>query len=91
MGTRELTGLAVAQGDAQDIDVRVTPGLQGGSSDHQSFADAGIPVLMFFAEDFSRIHTAADTLEFVVPELLGDAAELALSLLKSANFLTVLK
>ena len=91
LGDRELTGLAIAQGDAQDIDVRVSPPLQGASSDYQSFADAGIPVLMFVSDDFSRIHTAADTLEFVVPELLGDAAELALSLLKSADFLTVLK
>ena len=46
---------------------------------------------MFFSEDFSRIHTPADTLEFVTPSLLGDAAELALLLLKSDDFLTVLK
>ena len=91
LGTRELTDLAVAQGVARDIDVGVEPGLEGGGSDHQSFADAGVPVLMFFSQDFSRIHTPDDTLEFVVPELLGDAAELALSLLKSADFLTVLK
>ena len=91
LGNRELTGLAVAQGDAQDIDVRVSPPLQGASSDHRSFADAGIPVLMFVSGDFSRIHTPADTLQFVVPGLLGDAAELAFFILKSDDFLTVLK
>ena len=91
LGTSELVDLALALGDAQDIDVAVNPGLQGAGSDHQSFADAGLPVLMFFSDDFSRIHTPADTLEFLEPNLLGDAAELALLLLKSDDFLTVLK
>ena len=91
LGTRDLTALAVEQGDAQKIDISVTRGLEGGGSDHQSFADAGIPVLMFFSGDFSRIHTPADTLEFVTPSLLGDAAQVALSLLKSEDFLRVLK
>ena len=46
--------------------------VRGGSSDHASFADVGVPILMFFSSDFSRIHTAADnTLEFIEPELLG--------------------
>ena len=91
LGTRKLTDLTVAQGEAQDIDVKVSPGLQGGSSYHQSFVAAGIPVLMFFSEDFPRIHTPADTLEFVDLSLLGDAIELALFLLKSDDFLTALK
>ena len=91
LGTRDLTDLAVEQGDAQEIDIRLSRGLEGGGSDHQSFADAGILVLMFFSSDFSRIHTPADTLEFVAPGLLGDAAQVALSLLKSEDFLTVLK
>ena len=91
LGARQLTDLAVAQGQALDIDLRVSGGLQGASSDHQSFVDASIPVMMFLSEDFSRIHTPADTLEFVVPGLLGDAVELTLSLLKSDDFATVLK
>ena len=91
LGTEELTDLAVAQGDAQDINVRVTSPPQGATSDHQSFADAGIPVLMFVSDDFSRLHKPSDTLQFVEPSLLGDAAELALFLLKSDEFLAVLK
>ncbi len=91
LGARVLTDLALEQGDAEKIDVRVSRGLQGGGSDHQSFADAGIPVLMFFAADFSRIHSPADTLDFVVASILGDASELALSLLKSEDLLRVLK
>ena len=44
--------------------------IRGGSSDHASFADVGVPVLMFCSSDFSRIHTAADNkLEFIEPEL----------------------
>ena len=46
--------------------------------------------MMFFGPDFSRLHSASDTLEFVVPGLLGDAAELALNLLRSPDLLTVL-
>ena len=90
LGTTELIDLAVEQGDAQDIFVEVTRGPQGASSDHQSFVDFGIPVLMFVSEDFSRIHTPADTLEFVEPSLLGGAAELAIALLRSDEFLAVL-
>ena len=91
LGTRVLTDLALEQSDAEKIEVRVSRGLQGGGNDHQSFADAGIPVLMFFASDFSRIHSPADTLDFVVASILGDASDLALSLLKSEDFLRVLK
>ena len=91
LGSRELTSLASEQGDDQGIEVRISPGLPGGGSDHFSFSNAGIPVIMFFSEDFSRIHTPADTLSFVTPSLLGDAAGLALALLRSEEFLAVLK
>ena len=91
LGSRELTNLASEQGDDQGIEVRISPGLPGGGSDHFSFSNAGIPVIMFFSEDFSRIHTPADTLSFVTPSHLGDAAGLALALLRSEEFLAVLK
>ena len=47
------------------------------------------PVLMFYGPDFSRIHTSSDTLEFVKPSLLGDAAQMALAILRSPDFLAV--
>ena len=90
LGDVELTNLAMAQASEIGIGVRIGGGLQGGGSDHQTFSLAGIPALMFFAPDFSRIHTAADTLEFINPGLLGDAAELALAMLRSPDFLKVL-
>ena len=61
-------------------------GLQGGGSDHASFDAAGVPVLMFFGDDVSRIHTELDTLEFVQPELLGGAVAVARALMESAEF-----
>ena len=53
----------------------------GGSSDHASFESAGIPTLFFLDEDFSRIHTPEDKLEFVNAQSMGDAAALAVGLL----------
>ena len=90
LGDRELTGLAVVEAAARLINVTTSAGLQGGGSDHMSFDDAGIPVIMFFAEDFSRLHTPADTLAFVDPGVLGDAAGLALALLKPQDFPAIL-
>ena len=58
----------------------------GGSSDHASFARVGVPVIAFFSDDFSRLHTADDTLEFINTSLLGDVARLALALLGSPDF-----
>ncbi|MFB3120445.1 MAG: M28 family metallopeptidase, partial [Stenotrophomonas maltophilia] len=58
---------------------------RGSSSDHASFRRAGIPVLMFSAQEFSRIHSADDTLEHVNPDLLKDTVRLAVSLLLRPN------
>jgi aminopeptidase YwaD len=87
LGSKELTGLALEEGAARGINVRASAGLQGGDSDHSSFAEAGVPVLMFFSEDFSRIHTPEDTIDSVNLRLLGDAASLALAVLRSPDFL----
>jgi aminopeptidase YwaD len=87
LGSSELTGPALEEAAARGIDVRASAGLQGGDSDHTRFAEARVPVLMFFAEDFSRIHTPEDTLSFVNSRLLGDAAILALAVLRSPGFL----
>ena len=54
-----------------------------------SFAQEDIPVLMFYGPDFSRIHTSSDTLEYVKPSLLRDAAQLALAILRSPDLLAV--
>ena len=85
-GNRDFTELATALGGETGVDVAVTRGLSGGSSDFASFRDAGVPFLMFFSDDFSRIHTERDTIEFVRPELLAGAAAIATALLQSEGF-----
>lgn len=90
LGNEALTGLAAQLGTTLGIDLEISSGLQGGGSDHMSFAGAGIPVVMFFGRDFSLIHTPGDTLESVTPHLLGDAAGVALALLESPDFQTIL-
>ena len=90
LGDIELTDLALKQADELRISAQATAGLTGGGTDHISFSQAGIPVLMFFGPDFSRIHTTRDTLEFVNPRVLGDAAAIALAVVRSPDFPTVL-
>ena len=58
---------------------------RGSSSDHASFRRAGIPVLMVSAQEFSRIHSAYDTLEHVNPDLLRDTVRLAVDFLLRPN------
>ena len=86
LGSDGLTRLAAEVADDLEIPVIRRRALDGGDSDHTSFARQGIPVLMFSAPDFSRIHTLNDTMEFVEPKLLGDSARLALEILKSEGF-----
>ena len=85
-GDRAFTALVSALGDDIGIDVAVTRGISGGSSDFASFQTAGVPFLMFFGDDFSRIHSGLDTLEFVQPELLSGVLAIAAALLRSEEF-----
>ena len=86
LGDAELTQFLAELGGDEGIDLRVSAGLFGAGSDHMSFSSVGIPVIMFSADDFSRLHTPRDTLEFVEPSLLGDAAALAIALIESKDF-----
>ena len=85
-GDGDITALVSDIGDQVNVDVAVTLGLKGGSSDFASFWEAGVPYLMFFGDDVSRIHTERDTLEFVQAEMLGGAAAVAAALLQSQEF-----
>ena len=81
LGTPELTERARHFAEANGIAVEILRSLGGFSSDHAPFAQAGIPHLAFFADDFSRINSPADVIEFVQPELLGKATLLGLAAL----------
>jgi Zn-dependent M28 family amino/carboxypeptidase len=85
-GDGDIAALVSDIGDQIGVDVAVTLGLRGGSSDFASFREAGVPYLMFFGDDVSRIHSERDTLEFVEPEMLGGAAAVAAALLRSQEF-----
>ena len=86
LGVLELTDRLVEIGEAEDIRVRSVEEIGGATSDDATFINVDIPAVMFASDDFSRIHTPNDTLEFIEPRLLGDAATLALALLDSLDF-----
>ena len=85
-GDGNITTLASAVADEIGVDVAVTRGMRGGTSDFAIFREAGVPFMMFFGSDTSRIHTERDSLEFVRPEMLGGAAAVAADLLQSQEF-----
>lgn len=62
-------------GDANGIRV-IRGNLDTGGSDHESFEVHDVPVLFFFGNDISRIHTTDDTTDFINPELLGTTVAL---------------
>ena len=85
LGDGPLVDRTVELAQREGIAVSIGRDRRGSSSDHASFRRAGIPVLMFTAQEFSRVHSADDTLEHVVPDLLRDSVRLALSLLRLPN------
>lgn len=93
LGTGDVTGVL---GDAElrraVLEIAANEGIAaearlalsaGTSSDHAPFRAAGVPILFFLADEFSRIHTPEDRAEFVRPELMGGSAALAIGLLDS--------
>ena len=74
------SALTLARADGIDVEEHESLGA-GWSSDHAPFENAGVPVLFFLSDDFSRIHTSEDRMEFVRPGLIGDAAAMAIGLL----------
>ena len=85
-GNEELEGLALGVASGLGIESAPQPLPSWATSDHQPFWDAGVPVLVFYGPDVSRIHTPQDLLEFVQPELLGGAFLVAEALLKTPEF-----
>ena len=81
LGTLSLQSMVEEYAEEQDIDIRIRYSMDWGSSDHAPFHEAGIDHIFFLGEDFSRIHTPDDKLEFVETELLGTSAFLGMALL----------
>ena len=55
------------------------------ASDHFSFVRAGVPSVFIFGSDFRRFHTPEDTVDFVDRELVGQATEIAISLVEALD------
>ena len=87
VGHPELVGFAEGTGAGLGVDVQAGQLPPGASSDHQPFEHAGVPVLMLYAPDVSRIHSPNDLLEFVQPERLGDALLVSEAMLKSPEII----
>ena len=85
-GNDGLMALALEMAEGLGVEARISPLPPGASSDHKSFEDAGVPVLIIYASDVSRIHTPNDSLEFVQPEALGSTFLIAKALLQSPDF-----
>ena len=82
VGDGLLTSLALEVAATLNIDASIGMLPPGASSDHQPFEQSGVPVLVLYAPDVSRMHTPSDTLEHVQPERLGEAFLIAEALLR---------
>ena len=85
-GEEDLTELALKVAEGLGVKSEPQPLPAWASSDHQPFESAGVPVLLLYGPDVSRIHTPNDVLEFVQPERLGEAFLVALGVLQSPDF-----
>lgn len=81
LGDGALVNAALGIAAANGLSVGESEGMRGGGSDHAPFRDAGVPVVFFFGDDFSRINSPDDTLEFVEPSIMGTHMTVALRLL----------
>ncbi|MDA1188546.1 MAG: M28 family peptidase, partial [Chloroflexi bacterium] len=82
LASDELAASVELLAKARNIELKRHFDLGNSSSDHSPFAEASIPFIFFLGDDFSRIHTIDDTMDFVTPGLLGNAAILAIALLE---------
>ena len=82
-GDSDLQDVAVELANDFGIELRRRLLPRNASSDHASFLNADIPAVFFMDNDFSRIHTPEDRLEFIRPELMGQSVVIGLALLDS--------
>ena len=80
-GDSELQTTAIELAGQAGIDLRRRLLPRNWGSDHMSFIDAGIPAVFFMDNEFSRIHTPQDKLEFINKDLMGQSAAIGLALL----------
>jgi aminopeptidase YwaD len=82
IGTDSLTQLAEQIASQNGISSRIDPSLPiGVGSDHASFAQYGIPVILFNCFCDPNYHLATDRFEYVKPERLTEAGKIGLGML----------
>ncbi len=79
IGDTTLAAEAVRYGREHGIPIRREQSLDGASSDHAPFREAGVPVLFVLADDLSRINSPRDNIEFVNPNRIGEAVAVVLN------------
>ncbi len=82
LGSGVLASTVMDYGERHDITVERRLDIGPFTSDHAPFDNVGVPVLFFLADDFSRINSPDDVIEFVEPLRMGEAAALAIGLLR---------
>ena len=83
LGHADLARRVTDYGEQQGITVERRLSIGPFTSDHAPFENIGVPALFFLADDFSRINSPDDVIEFVEPRRMGEAAALAIGLLRS--------
>ena len=81
LGDGALVNAALGIAAANGLSMGESEGMRGGGSDHAPFRDAGVPVAFFFGDDYSRINSPDDALEFVDASIMGTHMTVALRLL----------
>ena len=79
IGDTMLAADAVRYGGEHGIQIRREQSLDGASSDHAPFREAGVPVMFILADDLSRINSPRDNIEFVNPSRMGEAVAVVLN------------
>ena len=79
IGDTMLAAEAVRYAREHGIPIRREQSLDGASSDHAPFREAGVPVLFVLADDLSRINSPRDSIEFVNPNRMGEAVAVVLN------------
>ncbi len=79
IGDTTLAAEAVRYGREHGIPIRREQSLDGASSDHAPFREAGVPVLFVLADDLSRINSPRDNIQFVNPNRMGEAVAVVLN------------
>ena len=79
IGDTTLAGEAVRYAREHGFLIRREQSLDGASSDHAPFREAGVPVLFVLADDLSRINSPRDNIEFINPSRMGEAVVVALN------------